>query len=172
MTKIPNERTGDFTKAGQLAINIIYSDEFQEQLSEYMRSHPASPEDTVWAGLTPEGITAALRAQLRGINVTTYGGIRGAWLAWRHGNTGLDGGGVAINRYALDGRRASQIANTIVHEAAHGAGMTHPESDRPGGLPLAFCQPPYVIGTIVERIAEGPSWVWNNSQHCTTFDTA
>ena len=55
-----------------------------------------------------------------------------------------------VNRWALRGRSRSSLANTIVHEAAHAAGMRHDGKYR-------YCGPPYVVGEIVERLESGRS---------------
>jgi len=160
--EIPEEKTHDFTLAGQLAINAVYSEEFERTLERCMEQRLTQgplPED--WEKQTARSIVSQLREQVPQLSLVTYGGISGAWLYVFYGNLAFDGAPglepIRVNRWGL-WRPPESFANTIVHEAAHKIGLSHFSENR-------VCDPPYVIGSIVERLAIGPKWTWT-SEHC------
>lgn len=159
--EVPEEKASDFEKAGQLAIDAIYSPEFEMMLRQYMQQHVGkeSPQND-WEGLTPDLIIDGLRKSIPTLSLTTYGGPIGALKYYLCNNLAVDGslnGPIEVNRWGL-WRTPASFANTIIHEAAHKAGMHHYDQNR-------VCAPPYVIGSIVERISEGTHWKWT-SAHC------
>jgi hypothetical protein len=168
---VPDDQAPRFEKAGQLAIDALYSKEFETQLQDYMRKHAnEEPIRKAWEGLTPEGIIAAVQARIPTLTLETYGGPLAGLKYLFAGNLAYDGqvnGPILVNRWGLPKRPPASIANTIVHEAAHKAAMTHPHAElRPAELSIAFCEPPYIVGSIVERIAAGPDWAWTAARHC------
>ena len=111
-----------------------------------------------WEGVDPDRTVIAMQAALDGQRVATYGGLRGWFLRTFFGNTAYDGsadGPILLNRAALP-RSAPSIANTFAHEIAHRAGLRHPHSG--SSLAVARCEPPYVIGSLVEKHASGAAW--------------
>lgn len=156
---VPDDQRGTFTLAARQAIDAIHSREFAEDLKNFATRHAAHGNHAAaWAGVDPVATIAALKAGVPGQRVATYGGLRGWFLRTFFGNVAYDGsaeGPILLNRAALP-RSAPSIANTFAHEIAHRAGLRHPHSSR--DLATARCEPPYVIGTLVEKHAAGQEW--------------
>lgn len=96
-----------------------------------------------------------MRVQINGTYAETYGGIKGLWLFVFYHNIAYDGtesGPILLNRIPLKKRTSESIANTIAHEVSHRIGLTHPHSD--SNLNIAYKEPPYIIGDIIEDIIE------------------
>jgi hypothetical protein len=153
---VPESRVDDFAAAGRIAIDRVMSEDFESAVATFMDSlatHPRIQSD--WSAWTSEKAVSAVRSSVAGAGLGTYDGI----VAWfKHltlwglgpGNVGLapsNGTPARVNRWTLPGRSRASLANTIVHEAAHGANMVHESKPRE-------CGPPYVMGEIVERLEE------------------
>jgi hypothetical protein len=153
----PCKKLDKYESAVKKAITSIYSDEFEIKLTEYIKDSIGSGEHVpAWEGLVASEIVAKMRSQINGEFLETYGGIRGWWVNKFSGNLAYDGtmnGPIRINRIPLkyEWRDASSIANTIAHETAHRIGLTHPHSN--SNLKIAYKEPPYIIGQIIESIA-------------------
>jgi hypothetical protein len=164
---VPEKQVNLFNKASQEVVDTLNSPQFIEDLSEFINKyskHGAHSES--WNGLDVTNVQNKLINEVNGLTIETYGGIKGGFLALFFGNKAFDGtknGPIKLNRWALPAPSAS-IANTIAHEAAHRIGYSHPNSSQFGKLNIAFCEPPYVIGSIVEQILLGKEF--NASGHC------
>jgi hypothetical protein len=155
---VPEAHRPAFANAARLAIDALHSDRFERELQAFIRDHAQSGDHAGrWRGVEAGATVAALRAALPRQRITTYGGVF-AWLNHRFaGNLAYDGdeeGPIRVNRTALP-RPAVEIANTIAHEVAHRIHLRHRKNGR---SPEARCEPPYVIGSIVERISRGAEW--------------
>lgn len=160
--EIPEEKASDFKSAGRLAIDAVYSDEFKTTLAQCMDLRLAQgPLPSEWKGWTAESIVTRLREQVPLLSLKTYGGLPGGWVYFWSDNLAYDGAPgsepIRVNRWGL-WRRPESFANTLIHEAAHKIGLTHYSKNR-------ICDPPYVIGSVVERMAMGPAWKWTGG-HC------
>lgn len=155
----PDDQRATFALAARQTVDAVHSREFAQDLMDFVARHGTGGEHAAaWAGLDPVATTAALKASLPGQRVATYGGLRGWFLRTFFGNVAYDGsadGPILLNRAALP-RSAPSIANTFAHEIAHRTGLRHPHSSR--DLATARCEPPYVVGTLVEKHAAGPDW--------------
>ncbi len=160
---VPADRLQLFLDGSRIAIDIVYSPEFEAALRQHVACLPeASRLSAPWAGFEVDAVLTRLRKQVCGLNVTTYGGIRGLWVRTFYGNIAYDGEGsketdpIRVNRWGLANRTPAAVANTIAHEAAHRIGWRHPSSEK--DLKKAKCEPPYVIGNIVEKLASKQQW--------------
>lgn len=151
---VPEDREDDFKKAACAAVQVLYSDEFRNELGDYISKHASQGEfSAAWEGWDVDKIIAGLKDKINGIQVVTYGGPV-AWLKLKtSGNLaydGQEGGPIRLNEPGLNGRDVASIANSIIHEVSHRVGMTHPHSS--SDFSTALSEPPYVIGSILERI--------------------
>lgn len=154
---VPDKYRPLFTDAGTAAVRAVASSEFRADLAEFIqRRAPANSRDPWW-GVDATATADRVHAELLDFSVTTYGGLYGWFLNTFWGNLAYDGGGgpVRLNRAGLP-RSMPSVANTFAHEAAHRVGLRHPSSN--DDLNLAECEPPYVIGSLVEKHAQGTSW--------------
>ncbi|RXZ66554.1 hypothetical protein [Pelagerythrobacter rhizovicinus] len=167
----PDDQAAVFSMAARQTIDVLHSPEFARDLRDFVARHGVEgPHAAAWADVDPTGTVEALKAHLPGQRVATYGGLRGWFLKTFFGNIAYDGsadGPILLNRAALP-REAPSIANTFAHEIAHRAGLRHPHSS--GALTIARCEPPYVIGSLVEKHAAGPTWQ-PGSDDCHLFGT-
>jgi hypothetical protein len=156
-SKFPCKKVSDYEIAVTKAITSIFSYEFERKLTEYIKDSIVSGEHVkAWEGLETKEIVRKMRDQINGEYVETYGGLNGWFKNKFFGNLAYDGtmnGPIRINRIPLKfhWRDAASIANTIAHETAHRIGLTHPNSDT--DLRIAYKEPPYIIGEIIEKIA-------------------
>ena len=165
-----------FKRGVQESIEAVFSDRFERALADFIRLHASvSSIADSWKGQEAPAVSASERTHYTSsINIVTKGGASG-WLSRKfahnvayEGVTKTDGTrDIPVNRYGMRQATPGAIANTIAHEVAHAIGLRHPDSDT--NLQRAFCEPPYVIGTIVRQIAEGPEWRWNSSFDCGCF---
>jgi hypothetical protein len=150
----------EFENAGRATIAALHDPAFAASLASFMQDHAqAGPHSPAWQSVgTSSQIVAALLGALPGTTVQTYATVRG-WFAYVFaGNLAYDGttgGPIRVNRWGLP-RGAASIANTFAHELAHRIGMTHPHSD--DDLKIARCEPPYVVGSLVEKVVTGAAW--------------
>jgi hypothetical protein len=150
--RVPETRVDEFRRAGQIAIDRVFSPEFERGVRDFMAARARQPDMAEdWSDWTPETVVATLRSEIPGAELGTWDDPQ-AWVWKRLFNTlAFDAKPprpAVVNRWGLPGRSAASLANTIVHEAAHKGGMTHVGADRE-------CGPPYVVGTLVERLEEG-----------------
>lgn len=163
---IPQYKQQDFVRAADLVIQIINSPAFATEINNFVRLHANGGEySQAWAGWTSARIVTEMRACITGVKVETYGGP----IAWYNhvfnGNIAYDGTTgdvVRMNRTGMRKRSIADLCNTIAHEVAHHAGMTHPHSEgKDKNVQISRCEPPYVIGSIVKKLAAGDAWVWD-----------
>jgi hypothetical protein len=156
---VPEKYKLTIEEAGRDAINALYSDGFAEDFALFLSRHGSDgPHAKAWNSVDQTSTISALKDKVHGQAISTYGGLRGWFVNFVYGNVAYDGGAtgpIRLNRAALP-RSVSSIANTIAHEVAHRAGLTHPHSD--DRLEIARCEPPYVIGSLVEKHIVGPKW--------------
>ena len=164
---IPEDQVALFNKASQQVIDVLSSAEFNNELKSFIDQHTNKGKHArSWAGFDISSVQEKLISEVNGLEVETYGGIYGGFYALFFGNKAFDGvtdGPIRLNRWALP-RPSESIANTIAHEAAHRIGYSHPHSSKGGQLMVAYCEPPYVIGSIVEKILLADKF--NNKGHC------
>jgi len=161
---VPERHRPAFVEAARMAVDGLHSDQFKRELEASIRDHAHSGDHAkYWRGVTADQVIPAMRRAIHGQEVTTYGGI-GAWFNNRlWGNLAYDGtesGPILVNREGLPRSstataNSASIANTIAHEVAHRVGLSH---RRQGRSAAARCEPPYVIGTLIERQVLGASW--------------
>lgn len=158
----PCDKMGTYESAVKLAILAIYSQDFEDMLSAYIRDSLGNGEEHVsaWGKWSATAIVDSMRHQINGEYVATYGGIQGWWWYKTAGNLAFDGdsiGPIRINRIPLrlKSRDAPSISNTIAHETAHRIGLEHPHSK--SNMRVAQKEPPYVIGYIIGEIAKSLS---------------
>jgi hypothetical protein len=150
--EVPAARVNEFEQAGQIAIDRVFSPEFERGVQEFVAARAQEPDmQADWSSWTADSVVATLRREIPNAELGTWDTPR-AWL-WKrmYGNLALEANPpqpAVVNRWGLRGRSAVSLANTIVHEAAHKGGMTHIGEDRD-------CGPPYVVGTLVERLEQG-----------------
>lgn len=156
---VPATQTDIFSLSSQQAIDALYSQAFVDDLARFHRAHAGTgAHSSAWAGVEVGTTVDRLRRAVHGIEIKTYGGMRGWWVNFWFGNVAYDGatdGPIYLNRWALP-RSSASIANTIAHEVGHRVGLTHPSSN--SDLDIARCEPPYVIGSLVEKQIEGAAW--------------
>jgi hypothetical protein len=153
-SKIPCKKVMEYEEAVKFSINAIYSQTFETELENYIKDSIGSgPHEKAWKGLVAKEIVDKMRTQINGEYVETYGGTIGWFRYTFYHNIAYDGtadGPILLNRIPLKHRNAASIANTIAHETAHRIGLIHPSSDV--DLKIAYKEPPYVIGKIVENL--------------------
>jgi len=147
-----------FLEASRAAVDALYSPGFEADLRAFIVTHARSGEHAaLWAGVESEATIASLRRAIQGQDVDTVGGLRGWFSHIFFHNTAYDGqesGPILFNRFALR-RPVPSLANTIVHEVAHRIGLSHRWRGR---SEAARCEPPYVIGSLIEKAIVGPAW--------------
>lgn len=160
---VPSGRQQVFIDGSRKAIGVLYSQEFAEDFARFVASLPNSyKQNSAWKEVDAQKKIQELRNRVCGLNITSYGGPIGLWKKVKYGNIAYDGEGsnpdspIRINRWGLDNRDEADIANTIAHEAAHRVGLAHPSSKN--DIALAQCEPPYVIGNMVEQLARDKKW--------------
>ncbi|SFA43512.1 hypothetical protein SAMN04488511_103370 [Pedobacter suwonensis] len=153
-SKIPCKKVPEYEKAVKLSINAIYSQMFETELENYIKDSIGNgPHENSWKGLVAKDIVDKMRKEINGEYIETYGGAIGWFRYAFYHNIAYDGtanGPILLNRIPLRHRNAASIANTIAHETAHRIGLIHPSSDI--DLKIAYKEPPYVIGAIIENI--------------------
>ena len=162
--QVPVDHAEKFRDGSRLAIDIVNSEAFATEVQRYMETALRDPRYATadWAGLASAEIVGGLRERLRGLQVTTYGG---PWhyLRFRFADNvaqdGGDSGPIRINRWALPGWDGIDVGASITHEASHRAGMTHDSGRKE-------CGPPYVLHAIMEKIARGSEWEWDEDNYC------
>jgi hypothetical protein len=158
-TTIPIEHEELFLKASKQAIDIVSSDEFKQALIMFSETNTLSGAHvSAWSGVDVKSIPDLLMADLHGLEISTFGGLSGLakkLLFGTQAKEGTEDGPILFNRWSLK-RSSASIANTIVHEAAHRIGLSHPS--RANNEDVGLCEPPYVIGSLIEKQIEGSNW--------------
>nr|HEX4315110.1 hypothetical protein [Kofleriaceae bacterium] len=171
---VPSAKADVFETGAREAIDALWSQQFQTELAAFMTAH-GSDDDIAgaWTEHDPAALATHLRASIAGTELSTFGGVGGLYDKLRYHTIAMDGGGsdtpVEYDRWSLGDRASPSIANTIAHEVAHHIGLHHPHmGGRPEdkSWPTALCEPPYLIGSLVEKIAAGPTWRWSSSGDC------
>lgn len=154
--EVPKDQAETFRKAANSTISLLHTVQVQSQLDKFIRTQvnqkANAPWHAAWKGLTADKIATDLKSSVDQTALETYGGFCGLMKYWFSHNVateGVAGGPIRLNRWALP-RTSASIANTIAHEVSHKAGMRHPSSGR--DLGIADCEPPYVVGRIVEQL--------------------
>lgn len=154
-SRMPCKKVDDFKLAVNLTIESVYSEKFETLLTNYIKDSLGTGEHTkAWEGVIAKDVVQKMRENINGTSADTYGGVKGLWLHLIYGNIAYDGtenGPILFNRVPLKNRNSPSISNTIAHEISHRIGLKHPHSD--SNLKIAYREPPYVIGNIVEEIA-------------------
>ena len=156
--KLSEEEFAMLDEAATLAIETVASPEFKAALDNVRSKIMAKPDDDGWSSAketlgvySNEEIISKLKAKLKGLEIDSFGYTRGTFLWWFYSTKAMDGGSdgpIYLNRAALHQATKETLANTIVHEAAHRIGLTHPNK--------SSCEAPYLIGNLVESlISEG-----------------
>jgi hypothetical protein len=145
----PCNKEKDVAQAYQMAVDVIYSDKFAQSIRDFVNpTNTAIAKLDAWRDVDSNRAVQNMRTAIDGISISTYGGIWGWTISVFAGNIakeGLTNGPILINRWPLRGRDVPSIANTIVHETAHRAGLTHPTKHQ--------LEPAYYIGNLVETLA-------------------
>jgi hypothetical protein len=156
---VPADHSDAFAKASQQVIDAVHSREFLQDLSVFQKQWGASGKHAAaWNGLHAPDVVAAMKLAMHGMGIETYGEVDGFFLRLTQGNMAFMGspaGPIQMNRWALL-RPSESLANTIAHEVAHRVGLMHPSSET--DTAVAQCEPPYVIGSLVEKQLLGPGW--------------
>lgn len=155
-SRMPCKKVDDFKLAVNLTIKSVYSEKFETLLTNYIKDSLGTGEHTkAWEGVIAKDIVQKMRENINGTSADTYGGVKGLWLHLIYDNIAYDGtenGPILFNRVPLKNRNPPSISNTIAHEISHRIGLKHPHSD--SNLKIAYREPPYVIGDIIEEIAK------------------
>jgi hypothetical protein len=158
-TTVPIKQADLFLQSSNQAIDAISSQEFKDELVSFVTKHSSSGQHSkAWVGVDTDSIPDRLLQETQGMQIATFGGINGLFYKLCCGTNAFEGDGVGpilLNRWSLP-RSGASIANTIVHEAVHRIGLTHPHSS--SDRDIANCEPPYVIGSLVEKHILGDSW--------------
>lgn len=164
-TTAPTKQVDLFELSSRQAVDAISSQEFRDELASFVANHSTAGEHSgAWAGVDASGIPDKLLQKTQGMQISTFGGVKGLFFKLCCGTQAFEGDGVGpilINRWSLP-RSSASIANTIVHEAAHRIGLSHPHSSN--NKSVAHCEPPYVIGSMVEKHILGDEL--NPEGHC------
>lgn len=164
--RIPKNKIADFKRAEDLVVKVIYSSELKLELQKYIQIHKrGGAYSAAWKNCNADSIIKDLKFAIQGVSIITYRGPRALWLYYVYGNVAYDGttdGPIRINATRIKKRDQDDFANTIAHELSHRIGLTHPHSD--DNLSISNCEPPYVIGSIVEKLAMGDNWKWSDEE--------
>ena len=165
---VPSGKEELFETSSTQAVDALKSDQFKEELERFHSLFSKNgPHSKAWENVDVSLVPNSLIGEVDGMTITTYGGASGWFKKLAFGNMAFDGekdGPIKLNRWALK-RSSASIANTIVHEAAHRIGLIHPNSSN--DLEIADCEPPYVIGSLVEKYIDGKNW--NSAGDCHLF---
>jgi hypothetical protein len=154
-SKIPCKKVTEYEEAVKLSVNAIYSEAFEIELENYIKDSIGSgPHAIAWKNIVAKDVVKKMRTQINGEFIETYGGPIGWFRYVFYHNIAYDGtadGPILLNRIPLKHLNGPSIANTIAHETAHRIGLTHPHSN--ADLKIAYKEPPYIIGDIIEKLA-------------------
>lgn len=172
--RVPRDKMQLFQNASTQAIDAIASQGFRDDLAAFIATlSPGDAYAPAWTNRDPDAIVAGLLAGVNGVEIETYGGLWARIIVgwpWRNvAKEGRPGEAIRLNLYALGS--SAQVAQSIGHEAAHRAplGLRHPSYAHNNDV--GYCEPPYVIGQLVQRQIEGASWRPGNTD-CHVFRAA
>jgi len=166
-TTVPSEHKELFLVSSNQAIDVISSQAFKDDLANFIKLHSTSGKHSAaWSGVDTTSIPQRLLQEVQGMQISTFGGIKGLFYKVFYGTKALEGdavGPILLNRWFLP-RSSASIANTIVHEAAHRIDFSHPSVKKDSKT--ANCEPPYLIGSLIEKHILGSNWHPNENMHC------
>ena len=170
--KVPRKMAMKFQDAAKGIIEIIYSDEFKTELKKYTEIHRNSTEafSKEWKDWDAEKIIKMMKDSIKGLQLKIYKGPIACFKHYVYHNVAFDGaknGPILMNRWGLASFGPDDIANSMSHEAAHRIGLQHP--DYADDHKIGLCEPPYVIGGIVQRLYArkyGLKWKWDGDNYC------
>lgn len=164
--RVPAKKAALFQAASTQAIDALASRGFRNDLAAFIASlSPADAHAAAWTKRDADALVAELLSGVNGVEIETYGGLWAMIIArgpaQNVAREGRPGEAIQLNRYALG--TSAEIANSIAHEAAHRApvGLTHPSYERDNSV--GYCEPPYVIGQLVQKQIEGERWRPDNT---------
>ena len=159
--RVPKDKVQLFEAASTQAIDALASPGFRADLARFIAGlSPADAHAAAWTLRNADALADGLLRGVSGVRLKTYGGpfayISAKGPSRNVAKEGRPGGPIRLNRYAIG--TAAEIANSIAHEAAHRAPLllTHPSYDR--DIKIGYCEPPYVIGQLVQKQIEGAAW--------------
>ncbi len=156
---VPAEHSAAFVKASGQVIDAVHSPQFLQDLQAFQNQLASSgPHAPAWTDVRAPDVVAAMKIAMQGMRIDTYGEVNGFVLRLVQGNVAFMGppdGPIQMNRWALL-RSSESLANTLAHELAHRVGLQHPHGD--SNSAVAQCEPPYVVGSLVEKQLVGPGW--------------
>jgi hypothetical protein len=159
--RVPAKKAALFQAASTQAIDALASRGFRDDLAAFIAGlSPADAHAAAWTKRDPDALVSELLSGVKGVEIETYGGLWALVLAkgpaQNVAREGRPGEAIQLNRHALG--TSAQIAKSIAHEAAHRApvGLTHPSYER--NTEVGYCEPPYVIGQLVQKQIEGSQW--------------
>lgn len=156
---VPAEHSAAFVKASGQVIDAVHSAQFLQDLQAFQMQLAGSGKHApAWEGVHAPDVVAAMKIAMQGMRIDTYGEVQGFVLRLTQGNVAFMGppdGPIQMNRWALL-RSSESLANTLAHELAHRVGLAHPHGD--SNSAVAQCEPPYVVGSLVEKQLVGPGW--------------
>ncbi len=157
------------TDSARLAIDVLHDPRYRAEVARFIAAH-AADSDLVetWGDATADALITQMRAELGGLQITTFGGPIGLIRLLAYGTRAFERRNPAepirLNRWALVKATPASVANTIVHELSHAIDLRHPHSSDPHWA-IGLCEPPYVLGSLAEKVALGDAWQWT-SAHC------
>jgi hypothetical protein len=159
--RVPAKKAALFQAASTQAIDALASRGFRNDLAAFIsRLSPADAHAAAWTKRDPDALVSELLGGVNGVEIETYGGLWALIIAkgptQNVAREGRPGEAIQLNRYALG--TSADIANSIAHEAAHRApvALRHPSYERSNSI--GYCEPPYVIGQLVQKQIEGAQW--------------
>jgi hypothetical protein len=167
---VRDDRVTEFQASSRMTIDAIASDGFLRDLDWFVTNHARTGgHEKAWRPVTDaRSVVAGLLAGISGVEVDTMSDPVGTWwLIKSFGkNKAIEGDGtgpILVNPF-YDGA-ARDYANTIGHEAAHRPPLSlrHPNF-KYGSYGVGSCEPPYVIGSLVEKQVRGSNW--SAAGHC------
>lgn len=158
---VRSDRVEEFRRASKLAVDAIGSAGFAHDLQRFIDTEAhRGRHATAWDSVTnASDAVSGLFAALGDVSIRTMNDAMGAAYRLRH-NVALEGQGagpILVNPYYRGS--AADYANTIAHEAAHRPPLRLGHPDYGGSTKgVGLCEPPYVIGSLVQKQIEGPGW--------------
>lgn len=170
--------------AREAALETINGSSFEKEFLAFHSKYSDANKITLWQSYNKEDIESynvawnkppfeiirELRDLTPTLKISTYGGIKAWWTNHFSGNLAYDGGlgteePISLNEFGLS-RKTASISGSIVHEAAHRIGLRHDNYGEKKTRDLGKCEPPYVIGQLVNRKIEGDAWEFDELNDC------
>jgi hypothetical protein len=158
---VPANKVPLFQAASTQAIDALASPGFRADLERFIAGlSPGEAHAAAWTNRDVDALVAGLLRGVHGVRIKTYGGpwayVIAKGPAKNVAKEGRVGGPILLNVYALGS--SAEIANSIGHEAGHRVPLLlrHPSYER--DTAIGYCEPPYVIGQLVQKQIEGPAW--------------